>query len=117
MNIDWRDRISIIGQISISLAVVIGFFVRVVMAFTFDVLPSAQRSLDTYDGALIGGFSAVIGFWLGSSSNGQKKDATIAAQSAAASAAVPATPAGNTPGMTATMTAHVVTPHTKKGAK
>jgi len=87
--IDWRDRISIIGQIVISVVVVFGFLsVRILMIFV-EILPNNQRSADTFDGAIIGAFTAVLGFWIGSSSGGQKKDATIAdtAKTAAATAA------------------------------
>lgn len=88
--IDWRDRITIIGQISISVIVIVGFVaVRVLMIFV-EILPANQRSADTFDGAIIGAFSAVIGFWVGSSSSAQKKDATIA-QTAAAAASTAAT--------------------------
>jgi hypothetical protein len=86
--IDWRDRITIIGQIVVSIVVIVGFItVRVLMIFV-EILPANQRSADTFDGAIIGAFSAAIAFWIGSSSGGQKKDATIAAQAASASAAV-----------------------------
>ena len=77
--IDWRDRISIIGQIAVSAIVITGFIaVRILMIFV-EILPANQRSADTFDGAIIGAFSAVIGFWIGSSTGGQKKDQAIAA--------------------------------------
>jgi hypothetical protein len=88
MTIDWRERITIIGQITVSVIIAAGFItIRALMIFV-EILPANQRSADTFDGALIGAFSAMVGFWIGSSSSGQKKDATIAAQAAASSAAV-----------------------------
>jgi hypothetical protein len=90
MIIDWRDRIAIIGQISISVIVIVGFVaVRVLMIFV-EILPANQRSADTFDGAIIGAFSAVIGFWVGSSSGAQKANATIA-QAATVAASTAAT--------------------------
>ncbi len=93
--IDWRDRIAIAGQIIVSVVIAVGFIaIRVLMIFV-EILPANQRSADTFDGALIGAFSAMVGFWIGSSSGAQKANATLAAQavtaqasSAAASAAV-----------------------------
>lgn len=85
---DWRERITIIGQITVSVIIAGGFIaIRGLMIFV-EILPANQRSADTFDGALIGAFSAMVGFWIGSSSSGQKKDATIAAQAAASSAAI-----------------------------
>lgn len=85
--IDNRDRISIIGQIVLSIIVVGGFLVvRITMIFV-EILPANQRSADTFDGAIIGAFSAVIGFWIGSSASGQKKDTVIAQQATTAAQA------------------------------
>lgn len=84
---DWKERVSVVGQVMISVVIILGFIAtRVVMIFV-EILPANQRSADTFDGALIGAFSAVVGFWIGSSYGGQKKDQTIAdaAKSAAKS--------------------------------
>lgn len=86
--IDWRDRISIIGQIVVSVIIAGGFIaIRGLMIFV-EILPANQRSADTFDGALIAAFSAMVGFWIGSSSGAQKNAATIAKQAETASAAV-----------------------------
>lgn len=87
--IDWRDRISIIGQIAVSVIVLAGFIaVRILMIFV-EILPANQRSADTFDGAIIGAFTAILSFWIGSSSGGQKKDATIADAAKAQAAKAP----------------------------
>lgn len=86
--IDWRDRISIMGQIIVSTIIVVGFVVVRGLMIWVEILPNNQRSADTFDGALIAAFSAVVGFWIGSSSGAQKNAATIARQAEAASAAV-----------------------------
>jgi len=93
--IDWRDRISIIGQISVSVVVIGGFIATRVLMIFVEILPANQRSADAFDGALIGAFAATVGFWIGSSAGSQKANATIAAtaKDAAAAAATVATAA------------------------
>jgi uncharacterized FAD-dependent dehydrogenase len=39
--------------------------------------PVRERTADTFDGAINGAFSALIGFWVGSSSSAMRKEATI----------------------------------------
>lgn len=99
MTVDWRERITVTGQIVISMTVIIGFFVRGVLAMTIKVSPDMQRSVDNFDIALIGAFSLVMGFWIGSSRSSEKKDQTIAetATVAAATAASAATIAAAKP--------------------
>lgn len=91
--IDWRERMMVSVQIIISVIIVGGFFARLILSQFFETPTSMQRSADTFDGALIGAFSAVIGFWIGSSRSSEKKDQTIAetAKDAAATAATVAT--------------------------
>lgn len=92
--IDWRDRITIIGQVTVSGIIVIGFITLCVMCFVAEVTPAMQRTADTLFGAVIAAFSAVVGFWVGSSSGAQKNVATIAAQATAATAAAVAAGTG-----------------------
>jgi predicted membrane-bound mannosyltransferase len=99
MSTDWRERITVSGQILISTIVVVGFFTRAILSTFIEVPAGMQRTADTFDGALIGAFSAVIGFWIGSSRSSEKKDQTIAetATVAAATAASAATVAAAKP--------------------
>ena len=110
MIIDWRDRISIIGAVIISVIVVGGFIGVCTAVYFFEIPAASQRLADNLFGGLLVAFASVVNYWTGSTSGSQRKDSVIAAQSAAASA-----PMTDTPGMKATMTAQVTTPPTKKG--
>ncbi len=93
--IDWRDRISILGSVIISIIVVVGFGV-VCGALFFLSIPQEMKELAMLLLGILGaGFTSVINYWMGSSSSSQKKDATIAetATVAAATAANVATAA------------------------
>lgn len=107
--IDWRDRISIMGAVIISVIVVTGFGGVCLALFFFKVPPEMKELAMLLLGVLAAGFTSVVNYWTGSNSGSQKKDAIIAAQATG-------TGGGDTPGMKATMTAQVSTPP-KKGTK
>lgn len=88
MGIDWRDRITIIGQIIISMIVTLAFLSVCLAVFFYEIPASSQRLGDTLFGGLLTAFMAIVYFWTGSTSGSQKKDATIsdAAKLAAAKA-------------------------------
>jgi len=95
MTIDWRDRISIIGAVLISVIVVVGFAI-VCGALFFLKIPQEMKEIAMLLLGILGaGFTTVINYWTGSSSSSQKKDQTIAeaASTAAATAANVATAA------------------------
>lgn len=84
MSIDWRDRISIIGAVLVSVIVVCGF-AAVCIALFFFTIPQEMKELAMLLLGILGaGFTTVVGYWMGSSSSNQKKDATIAATANAA---------------------------------
>lgn len=87
--IDWRDRITIIGQILISLFVVLAFMAVCIAVFFFEIPASSQRLGDMLFGGLLTAFMAIVYFWTGSTSGSQKKDATISDAAKAAAAKVP----------------------------
>ncbi len=87
--IDWRDRISIIGQVVISLWVVIAFSAVCLAVFFYEIPASSQRLGDMLFGGLLTAFMAIVYFWTGSSSSSQKKDATISDAAKTAAAKVP----------------------------
>ncbi len=88
MNIDWRDRISIFGAVTVSLIVVLGFISVCVALFFFEVPTASQRLADNLFGGLLVAFAGVVQYWTGSTSSSQKKDAVLAEQATTASAAV-----------------------------
>ncbi len=79
MNIDWRDRISIMGAVTISVIVVAGFGGVCVALFFFKIPQEMKELAMLLLGILGAGFTSVINYWTGSNSGSQKKDATIAA--------------------------------------
>lgn len=87
--IDWRDRITIIGQIIISLWVVVSFSAVCIAVFFFEIPATSQRLGDMLFGGLLTAFMAIVYFWTGSTSGSQKKDATISDAAKAAAAKVP----------------------------
>lgn len=87
--IDWRDRISITGQILISLNVVLAFNAVCLAVFFYEIPASSQRLGDMLFGGLLTAFMAVVYFWTGSTSGSQKKDATISDAAKAAAAKMP----------------------------
>lgn len=84
-RIDWRDRISIIGQIVISFWVVLSFSMVCVTVFFIEIPASSQRLGDMLFGGLLTAFMAIVYFWTGSTSGSQKKDMTISDAAKAAS--------------------------------
>lgn len=92
MLIDWRDRISTIGAVIVSVLVV-GGFGMVCIALFFLKIPQEMKELAILLLGILGaGFTTVINYWTGSTSSSQKKDATIADTVAKATAG-PATTA------------------------
>jgi hypothetical protein len=93
--IDWRDRISIIGAVLISVIVVVGFAIVCGSLFFLKIPQEMKEIAMLLLGILGAGFTTVINYWTGSSSSSQKKDQTIAeaASTAAATAANVATAA------------------------
>ena len=87
--IDWRDRISIIGQVVISLWVVMAFSAICIAIFFFEIPASSQRLGDMLFGGLLTAFMAIVYFWTGSTSGSQKKDATISDAAKAAALKAP----------------------------
>lgn len=87
--IDWRDRITIIGQIIISTIVVMAFLAVCMTIFFLEIPASSQRLGDMLFGGLLTAFMAIVYFWTGSTSGSQKKDATISDAAKAAAAKVP----------------------------
>lgn len=85
--IDWRDRISILGAVIISVIVTLGFMVVCTAVFFLEIRASMQQLANILFGGLLTAFVGVVQYWTGSTSGSQKKDALIAAQ--AASAPVP----------------------------
>lgn len=82
--IDWRDRISILGAVIVSVIVVLGFGGVCAALFFFEVPDKSMQLAMLLLGILGAGFTSVINYWTGSSSSSQKKDATIAAAAAKA---------------------------------
>ncbi len=76
-KIDWRDRITITGQIAVSLWVIAAFTCVCVAVFFFEIPATSQRLGDMLFGGLLTAFMAVVYFWTGSTSGSQKKDMTI----------------------------------------
>jgi Co/Zn/Cd efflux system component len=88
MLIDWRDRFQIIGAFVTSIIVVL-FFGGICGALFFFTIPQEMKEMAMLLLGILGaGFTQVIGYWLGSSSSSQKKDAVLAAQAATAQTAV-----------------------------
>ncbi len=76
--IDWRDRISIIGAVVVSVLVVLAFG-AVCIAIFYLKIPAEMKELAMLLLGILGaGFTTVINYWTGSTSSSQKKDATIA---------------------------------------
>lgn len=93
--IDWRDRISILGAVIVSVLTVVGF-AGVCVALFFFTIPQEMKELAMLLLGILGaGFTTIVNYWTGSTSSSQKKDATIAetATVAAATAANVATAA------------------------
>ncbi len=89
MAIDWRDRITIIGQITISVFVLTAF-AAVCAALFFHEIPSSSHDIAIGLFGSLGTMSTgVVYFWTGSTSSSQKKDATIADTAKAAAEKVP----------------------------
>ncbi len=93
--IDWRDRISIIGAVLVSVLTVVGFAVVCAALFFFTIPAESKELAMLLLGILGAGFTTIVNYWTGSTSSSQKKDATIAetATVAAATAANVATAA------------------------
>lgn len=88
--IDWRDRITIIGAVTVSVIVVLAFS-AICAAMFFREIPAGSKDLaNILFGGLIAAFTGVVQYWTGSNSSAQKKDATIA-QTAAVAAGTAAT--------------------------
>lgn len=86
--IDWRDRISTIGAVVISVLVVVGFAIVCVVLFFFRI-PQEMKELAMLMLGILGtNFTTVIQYWTGSTSSSQKKDTVIATTASTASAAV-----------------------------
>lgn len=86
--IDWRDRISISGAVTISILVV-GSFGVVCAALFFFKIPQEMKELAMLLLGILGaGFTTIVNYWTGSTSSSQKKDATIAETASTAAAAV-----------------------------
>lgn len=81
--IDWRDRISIIGAVIISVIVTGGFMIVCVAVFFLEIRPSMQQLANILFGGLLTAFVGVVQYWTGSTSGSQKKDSVIAAQAIA----------------------------------
>jgi protein-S-isoprenylcysteine O-methyltransferase Ste14 len=87
--IDWRDRITIGGQIVVSLFVIGAFSAVVILAYFVEVPQNSQRTFDTMVGFLGAAFMAIVGLWTGTTISSQKKDAVISDAAKAAAAKVP----------------------------
>ena len=88
MTIDWRDRISTLGAVAVSVIVVAGF-VGVSVSLFFFKIPTEMKELAMLLLGILGaGFTSIVNYWTGSTSNSQKKDATIAETASVAAAAV-----------------------------
>ena len=93
--IDWRDRISILGAVIVSVLTVLGF-AGVCASLFFFTIPAEMKELAMLLLGILGaGFTTIVNYWTGSTSSSQKKDQTIAdtASVAAATAATVATTA------------------------
>lgn len=86
--IDWRDRISIIGAVAVSVLVVVGFGIVCVALFFFKIPQEMKELAMLLLGILGAGFTTIVNYWTGSTSSSQKKDATIAETASTAAAAV-----------------------------
>ena len=101
--IDWRDRISTIGAVLISVITVLGFAAVCAALFFFKIPQEMKEIAMLMLGILGAGFTTIINYWTGSTSSSQKKDATIAqtatiaAETAATAATVAASKAPGTP--------------------
>lgn len=87
--IDWRDRITIIGQIIISTIVTLAFLAVCMSVFFYEIPESSRRLGDMLFGGLLTAFMAIVYFWTGSTSGSQKKDATISDAAKVAAAKIP----------------------------
>lgn len=79
MQMDWRDRISLIGAVVVSLIVVAGFIAVCAAMFFREIPPSSKDIANILFGGLLTAFINVVSYWTGSTNSSQKKDATIAA--------------------------------------
>lgn len=87
--IDWRDRISTLGAVVVSVIVVIGFAAVCIALFFFKIAQDMKEIAMLMLGILGAGFTTIVNYWTGSTSSSQKKDATIADTAKAAAAKVP----------------------------
>lgn len=88
-HIDWRDRISIIGAVLISLIVVLGFTAVCIAVFFFEIPAGSKDLANVLFGGLLTAFIGVVSYWTGSSSGSQKKDEVIAKAAAIAAEKLP----------------------------
>ncbi len=87
--IDWRDRISTLGAVIVSILVVAGFGIVCTALFFFKIPQEMKEIAMLLLGILGAGFTTIVNYWTGSTSSSQKKDATIADTAKAAAAKVP----------------------------
>lgn len=73
-----RDTITTIGTLGVSLIVIVAYCGATLLLFFYPLPDASKETVTMMFGGLNIAFGGVVGYWIGSSNNSQKKDATIA---------------------------------------